>query len=195
MKKKIFAVVVFSLFLAGCDSLRFAPAEAQKKNAWLHLRSTQLAADKAKGENVSEQLQQLTALCALQSNAFASFYGMPKELPPAQTPEDVLAQSNWGLAKTALAESAERPDVWQLADSALELTIGIAALVGGVYGTKAARFLKQARARSKALREIVAGNELFKKQNTDSAGAFKQAHKEQSPATRQIVAQVKTNVS
>lgn len=195
MKKKIFAVVVFSLFLAGCDSLRFAPTQAQKKNAWLHLRTSQFAADEAKAENTSRQLQQLTELCSVQSSAFAADYGMPKELPPAQTPEDVLAQSSWQMAQTALHQSAQRPDAWQLADSALELTIGIAALVGGVYGTKAARFLKQARAKSKALREIIAGDELFKKQNEDVASAFKQAHKEQSPATRQIVAQVKTGVS
>ena len=185
------AVVIFSLFLAGCDGLRFAPSQAQKKNAWLHLRTSQFAADEAKAENSSRQLQQLTKLCSVQSSAFAADYGMPKELPPAQTPEDVLARSNWGLAKTALAESAQRPDAWQVADSALELTIGIAALVGGVYGTKAARFLKQARARSRALREIVAGNELFKKQNKDASGAFKQAQQNQSPETRQMVAEMK----
>ena len=191
MKKGLLIIIVFCSFLAGCDSLRFAATEAQKQNAWVHLRTTQLAAEEAKAENTSRQLQQLTKLCSVQSSAFAADYGMPKELPPAQTPEDVLARSNWGLAKTALAESAQRPDAWQVADSALELTIGIAALVGGVYGTKAARFLKQARARSRALREIVAGNELFKKQNKDASGAFKQAEQNQSPETRQMVAEMK----
>jgi len=92
----------------------------------------------------------------------------------------------------ALTESADRPDTWQVADSALELGIGICALLGGVYGTKAVRFLGQARTKSKALQEIVAGNELFKKENETQASAFKQAHQSQSPATRQIVAQMKS---
>ena len=43
-----------------------------------------------------------------------------------------------------------------------------------------------------ALQEIIAGNELFKKQNRSQAAAFKQAHSQQSPLTRQIVAQTKT---
>lgn len=192
MKKGLLIIIVFCSFLAGCDSLRFAATEAQKQNAWVHLRTTQLAAEEAKAENTSRQLQQLTKLCSVQSSAFAADYGMPKELPPAETAEDVLAQSNWQMAQTALHQSAQHPDAWQVADSALDLAIGIAALVGGVYGTKAVRFLRGARVKSRALREIVAGNELFKKQNKDAAGAFKQAQQAQSPATRQIVAEMKT---
>jgi hypothetical protein len=60
-----------------------------------------------------------------------------------------------------------------------------------VYGTRAARFLKQARAKSKALKEIVEGNELFKRVNDQQAKAFKEAHRAQSHATKQIVAQLK----
>ena len=78
-----------------------------------------------------------------------------------------------------------------MADSAMELGIGIAAILGGVYGSAAIRFLKTSREKSKALREIITGNELFKKQNTDSVTAFKTAQGEQSPKTRQIVAQIK----
>jgi hypothetical protein len=37
------------------------------------------------------------------------------------------------------------------------------------------------------------GNELFKKQNESSVVAFKQAQQNQSPATRQIVAETKIN--
>ncbi|GAG32598.1 unnamed protein product, partial [marine sediment metagenome] len=69
--------------------------------------------------------------------------------------------------------------------------IGICALLGGVYGTRAVRFLKQAKAKSKALKEIVAGNELFKKANQPQADAFKQAHANQSPQTRQFVTEMK----
>jgi hypothetical protein len=78
-----------------------------------------------------------------------------------------------------------------MADGAIELGIGIAALFGGVYGVKVAGFLKKARTRSKALREIIEGNEIFKRANTDQLNSFKAAHNIQSPATRQIVAQIK----
>jgi len=116
---------------------------------------------------------------------------MPKEFPQAETAEDILAESNWQLAETALQTSAERPDAWEVADSAMELGIGVCALLGGVYGTRAVRFLRGARGKSQALQEIIAGNELFKKQNQAQAAAFKQAHGNQSPQTRQIVVQAK----
>lgn len=116
---------------------------------------------------------------------------MPKEFPAAATAEDLLAESNFQLARTALAESGERPDAFQLADNLFELAIGISALLGGVYGTRAVRFLKQAKSKSQALQEIVAGNELFKKEHKAYTDAFKQAHKNQSHDTRQVVAQLK----
>ncbi|MBL7188228.1 MAG: hypothetical protein ISS70_18040 [Phycisphaerae bacterium] len=65
------------------------------------------------------------------------------------------------------------------------------ALLGGVYGTRAVRFLQEIRTESRSLQEIIAGNELFKKQNQAQVAAFKQAHSNQSPQTRQIVARAK----
>jgi hypothetical protein len=181
----------FCFLFAGCDSLRFAPTEAQKQNAWVHNRTATVAAETARSEYTSEKLQALTKLSQLQSRAFTSYYGLPKEFPQADTAEEILAESNFGLALTALSESADRPDAWQLADSALELAIGICALLGGVYGTKAVKFLKDTRTKSKALKEIIEGNELFKKQNESSVTTFKQAQQLQSPQTRQIVAEMK----
>ena len=70
--------------------------------------------------------------------------------------------------------------------------IAISALVGGVYGTRAVRFLKEAKDKSKALQEIIQGNELFKKQNPQSADTFKQAQTLQSTETRKIVAEIKS---
>jgi hypothetical protein len=191
MKKFFAMLIMLCLLLCGCESLRFAPGEAQKQNAWLHSRTAAIAAVTAEDEAASQELQALTKLSQLQSRAVTSYYGLPKELPPVDTAEDILQQSNWGIASTALDESAQRPDAWQVADSALELGIGICALLGGVYGTRVVRFLKQARAKSKALQEIIVGNELFKKQNESSVAAFKQAQKLQSLQTRQIVAEVK----
>ena len=191
MKKMLVTLILACLLLAGCESLRFAPTEAQKQNAWLHNRTTIVAADTAGQEAASEKLQALTKLSQLQSRAFTSYYGLPKKFPQAYTAEEILSQPNFQLAQTALTESLDRPDAWQLADNVFELAIGISALLGGVYGTRAVRHLKEARAKSKALKEIIEGNELFKKQQAEAATAFKEAHKDQSPQTRQIVAQMK----
>jgi hypothetical protein len=140
---RLLGYVLICFLFAGCDSLRFAPTEAQKQNAWLHNRTTTIAADTARLENASEKLQALTQLSEIQSRAFSSHYGLPKEFPQAETAEDVLIESNWQLARTALQQGAERPDAWEVADSMLELGIGICALLGGVYGTRAVGFLRQ----------------------------------------------------
>jgi hypothetical protein len=137
--------VCMCLLLAGCDSLRFAPTEAQKQNAWLHNRTAIVTAETARAEDTSPKLQALTQLGEVQSRAFSAYCGLPKEFPPAETAEDILAESNFQLASTALQESAGRPDAWQVADSMLEMGIGICALLGGVYGTRAVRFLKDAK--------------------------------------------------
>jgi hypothetical protein len=184
-------LILMGLPLAGCDSLRLAPSEAQKQNAWLHNRTTIVAAETARAEQTSPKLQALTQLGEVQSRAFTAYCGLPKEFPPAETADDILAESSFQLAGTALQSSGERPDAWQVADSMLELGIGICALLGGVYGTRAVRFLSDARGKSQALKEIIAGNELFKKQNASVTAAFKQAHQNQSPQTRQLVAQMK----
>jgi len=191
MSKILVTLLGFCFLMIGCESLRFAPSEAQKQNAWLHNRTAQVAAETARNQDASEELQALSKLSEVQSRAFVSYCGLPREFPQAETAEDILRQSNWQLARTALTQSADRPDTWQVADSALELAIGISALLGGVYGTRAVRFLKDARTKSQALKEIITGNELFKKQNPTQASVFKEAQRAQSSQTRQIVAQMK----
>ena len=188
--KKILVMVVLLLvvFLAGCESLRFAPSQEQKENAWLHSRTTIAAAQEAEAENTSEKLQWLTELSELQSRAFTSYYGLPKRFPAT---EDLLAESNFQLGRSALQQSVERPDAFAMAGSLLEVAIGVSALIGGVYGTKAFGFLQQAKQKSRALKEVIAGNELFKTEHGDSVTSFKQAHRNQSPVTRQIVAGMK----
>ena len=185
-------LILLGLLSAGCDSLRFAPSEEQKQNAWLHNRTAIVTSETARAENTSEKLQALTQLSEIQSRAFHAYYGLPKEFPQAETAEDILAESNWQLAETAMQAGAARPDAWQVADSMLELGIGVCALLGGVYGTRAVRFLRNARTKSQALQEIITGNELFKKQNNAHVSAFKQAHQNQSAQTRQIVARAKS---
>jgi hypothetical protein len=188
----IVVITIAMSLVAGCNTLRFAPSEQQKQNAWLHNRTTSMAAAKAQAEQSSAELQALTTLSEKQSRAFTSYCGLPKEYPQAESSTEILAQSNWQLADTALAQSVERPDPWQVADSLLEVAIGVSALFGGIYGTRAVRFLRDARTKSEALKEVVEGNELFKKQNETQTQAFKSAHGNQSPETRQLVAQLKT---
>lgn len=189
--RKLFVAVVLVFLFSGCDSFRFAPGEVQKANAWLHNRTAQMTADAAKAEAVSSELVELAALSEIQSRAFVADYGVPKEFPPAATVEDVLSASSSSLAAAAISLSSDRPDVWDLADGAIQLGIGIAGILGGVYGIRATQFLRHAGQKSRALREIIEGNELFKRQNTNVAESFKQAHKAQSPTTRQIVTQIK----
>jgi len=195
-KAGIYAIGLFIAgigFLAGgCESLRLAPGERQKENAWLHNRTAATAAQTAEAEDSSQELQDLTELSEVQSRAFSSYFGLPKEFPPAESVEDILSESSRRLAEGAIADSIARPDGWEMADTAMELGIGVFALLGGVYGTAAVRFLKQAKAKSKALREIIAGNELFKTANQSKTKAFKQAHANQSSETRQIVTEMKS---
>ncbi|RPJ25762.1 MAG: hypothetical protein EHM35_15330 [Planctomycetaceae bacterium] len=188
---KVLMVSFSTGLLCGCDSLRLAPSEQQKQNAWLHNRTATVAAETARAEPTSQELQALTKLSELQSRAFTSYCGLPKEYPPAETTQEILSQSSWELAGTAVAQSSDRPDPWQVADSMMELGIGICALLGGVAGTRAVRFLRETRTKSQALREIVQGNELFKKHNEDQTQAFKAAHQLQSPETRQLVTAMK----
>lgn len=183
------ALVVFTA--CGCKSLRFGVNEGQKANAWLHNRTAAAAAQVAEVHGGSAELQDLTELSELQSRAFTAYFGLPNEYPAARTVDDILADSNRQLATEAIEDSKARPNAWDVADAGMELGIGIFAVLGGVYGTKGAKFLKDARAKSKALKEIVAGNELFKTANQKQAEAFKQAHATQSSETRQIVTQVK----
>jgi hypothetical protein len=183
--------VTAALPLAGCNGLRLAPSQTQKQNAWLHNRTAAVAAETARTEQTSQELQALTRLSELQSRSFTSYCGLPREYPQAETAQEILAESNWQTANASLAQSAERPDPWQVADSALDVGIGVCALFGGVLGTRAVRFLQEARAKSQALQEIIRGNERFKTQNADQVAAFKAAQQSQSPETRQLVTAIK----
>lgn len=192
--KKILVMTIFCFVFSGCDSLRLAPGQKQKQNAWLHNRTAIVTAEAARAENTSEKLKSLTQLGELQSRSFVAYCGLPKEFPKAETADDILAEANWQLARASLTEAAGRPDGWQLADNVIEIAIGLCALFGGAYGVRLAQFLKTARDKSKALKEIIEGNELFKDQNTDAVAAFKAAHKDQSPQTRQLVTEFKSGI-
>jgi len=190
--RKVAMTLAVVLVTGGCGQIRFAPNEAQKQNAWVHNRTAAIAASEASAEQTSAKLQALTNLSEMQSRAFVAYCGLPEELPAAETAQDVLSESNRQLATTAIEQSKERPDVWGVADSAMELAIAIAGLFGGAYATRIIKFLQEAKAKSNALKEIVLANEIFKKTNPDAAEAFKDAQRSQSPLTKQIVAEIKS---
>ncbi len=191
MRKKLAILTACLFIVAGCGSVRFAPSQEQKGNAWVHNRTAAIAAQEASAEQTSPKLQALTGLSEMQSRAFVAYCGLPEELPKADTAEDVLAESNVRLAAMAIEQSKQRPDVWDLADAVMSLGIAVAGLFGGAYATRIAKFLQEAKAKSNALKEIILGNELFKQTNPDSSEAFKEAQKNQSPLTRQVVAELK----
>lgn len=194
MKPLFLITIILSIFVTGCETLRFAPTEIQKQNAYLHQRTTKLAADTAQKENVSTELQSLTSLSNLQSKSFTAYFGLPKEIPDSDTVRDVLVQPSFDLAASSLEHSNQRPntsDLFTAADSLFNLGIGIAAVIGGVYGTRFVRFLNDAKTKSQALKEVILGNELFKTQNPDSADSFKQAQYLQSPETRKLITELK----
>jgi uncharacterized protein YceK len=192
--RKVMVALAVVLMAGGCGQIRFAPNETQKQNAWVHNQTAAIAAQESQAEQTSEELQELTKLSEMQSRAFVAYCGLPDEFPRADTAEEVLSESNRQLATTAITQSGQRPDVWGVADSAFELGIAIAGLFGGVYATRIGKFLQDAKAKSNALKEIVLANEIFKKTNPDSADAFKDAQRNQSPLTKQIVSEVKSNV-
>ncbi len=191
MRKLIWMMIVLAICLAGCKSLRFAPGQAQKQNAWLHHETTRLAAQQAKEEDASENLQGLADLSHRQSRAFVAYCGLPTELPEAE----ILAGAGLEIADQAVTEAAKRPDAWEVADGFMELGIALAGLAGGAYGIRAARFLKEARDKSKALREIVENNEALRQTSRQIKEAFGKAHQSQSPQTQMLVSKIKARVT
>lgn len=193
-RKIVFVIVIVIAFsMAGCEPFRFAPTQDQKLNAWLHYRTAAVISDLAADEQSSDALCRLTNLNAAQSNVFLADYGLPDELPQLNSAADILSQQNWDAAWQVLENAENKPTGWDIADGAIELGIAIAGLFGGVYGLRFAGFLTQAKQKSQALKEIVTGNELFKKQHAGLSEAFKSAHQLQSTDTKQIVTKIKNS--
>lgn len=192
-RMKSIGIIVFVLvsMSAGCDALRFAPSEAQKQNAYVHHRTVQAAAVQSQQEESTEILQGLTGQATKQSEAILAYYGLPAEIPPSDTVPEILSEQNRALAQTARAEAIQRPNPWEVADHLLELGIGIGGIVGGAFGVRMVRKLQLAKEKSIALREIVKGNELFKRDNPEYTDAFKQSQQAQSAGTRTLVTAMK----
>ena len=184
-------VISTAVFVGGCDTLRFAPGEKQKQNAYLHHRTVQTAAVTAQQEQTSEPLRKLTTQAEKQSEVIMAYYGLPRVMPETESVEQILSEKNRTLTNQSRTEALSRPDPWDVADNLLEMGIAIAGLAGGVMGGRIIGGLKTAQQKSRALREIVRGNELFKQNNPIMTDEFKQAQQSQSDSTRRLVAELK----
>ena len=189
--KKAVLLMVLVIGVAGCGGFRFAATEVQKENAWVHWRTCEAAERVARDEGANASLSDLAALAVRQSEAFVLDYGVPSQMPAMGSVEAMLDKGP-ELAQQAAVDAQQRPDVWAVADAAMELGVGLAGLLGGVYGLRIATFLRQAREKSSALKEIVEGNELFKQLSPSAKAEFKQAHANQSAATRTLVTEIKS---
>ena len=190
---RLFYFVGLILLVSGCDGLgiRIEPSELQKQNAWSHMTMSKEAATLAKQELTSETLQNTTSLCAEQSEAFAAYYGMPREPVEVNVKDEKSYTQAINRSEVARLESIKANEPWKLAEGMLDAGIAIAGLIGGVYGVQAGKFLKRTKDNSLALKEIVMGNENFKTQNMAMSEEFKRNQNNQSNSTRKIVQEIK----
>jgi hypothetical protein len=167
--------------LCGCaDSFRFAPSQAQKQSAELtHGLAVKINSEGTQSASLASQ--QLVAGTA----ASLSYIGRPS-VPPDMSQLPTITEA-------AKMDANKRPDPWQAADNFFEIALGVAGIIGGVGGIKALNLITLARQKSKALEEVIAGNELFKgKAPPEAVRIFKNSQVDaQSDSTAQIVAQLK----
>ncbi len=178
MKAGIVVIMLLAvLLLGGCEEpLRLAPSQAQKQTAFL-------TADIAKAveQNGTDPASPASKKLVQGTRAMAIYMGTPKVPADPDEFETVVSQAE--------QQAYERPDPWKIADNLLELGIGVAAIVGGGTGTIVVNRLRKLRQKSKALKEVVMGNELLK----ENGGDFKKAHRAQSPKTKTIIAEIRAS--
>lgn len=170
-------LVALLLGVGGCEEpLRLAPSQAQKQAAFL-------TADIAKAveQNGTDPASPASKKLVQGTRAMAIYMGTPKVPADPDEFDTVVSQAE--------QQAYERPDPWKVADNLLELGIGVAAIVGGGTGTVVVNRLRKLRQKSKALKEVVMGNELLK----ENGVSFKKAHRSQSPETKGIVAEIRAN--
>ncbi len=179
-------LLMFLLVMQGCQGgnmLRFAPTEAMRQNSEM----THMLA-KTVHLNGAEAKSAATAQLVAGTEVSLVYTGRPK------TPVDA---SQFPTVNTQAKEDAvERPNIAEASDAALNIGLGIAAILGGGAGVKLAGGLRRIHGKAKAFQEVVSKNEIFKRLATpDVVDMFKSANKDQSPTTRKLVAEAKVNES
>ena len=173
------AVVV----LSGCDDgLRFAPSQALKQNAEL---THQLAAKV--NEEGTEPKSPASVKLVKGTETSLTYIGRP--VVPVEADEFDTVN------KQADADAGQRPDVSKAVNGALELGIGLLALLGGGVGVKGVQILRTMQSKAQGFEELVKANELFKQRAEGKVnGDFKAAQNEaQSVKTKQLVAQARVS--
>lgn len=181
---------LFCLPLAGCDTLRYAPSEAQKQISY----DTYMAAQTVNAQGTEPKSEAAEKLVT-GTGTMLAYTGLPKD--PVITDYKTTAEQ-------AQKDALERPtieDVSRAADGWLELGIGIAGLFSGGAALKAAGWLQQLRDKAKALKEVVTANETLKQylesaSYQDALTVFKQAQSNaQSGTTSQIVYELRADAT
>ncbi len=189
----ILSISVLLLLSCGCEEhLRFAPSESQKKLAWQsHITARDIEASGTDAHSPAAKQQVESTVVSLK------YIGLPK---------DPVIVDYATTAAQAQADAAKRPaagDVLEQVEGGLSLAAELAILFGvgsaGFGGKRLLDWLKLAREKNKALKEIVQGNEFFK-QNLSSLKlpvgvlkAFKNAQNaaQQSQPTKRLVTELK----
>jgi hypothetical protein len=183
------AMIAISIFSGGCSTLRFAPSEAQKQIAFDTFSVAQ-AVNTTGAQAGTPATQKLVSGTA----AAVAYTGYP--VSPTITDYQATLQA-------ATSDAAKRPTIDDAAktfDGWLSLGIGIAGLFGGGAGLKIAAALKTAKDKAAALKEVVQGNEEFKRWLELNGGgmavdAFRQAQTGvQSVKTEQAVFEIRSSL-
>jgi hypothetical protein len=179
---------VFCLLTSGC-SLRLAPTEPQKQIA-LDTYQVAQSVNAAGAQPATPATQKLVSGAA----ASLAYTGLPAS--PTITDYPTILQA-------AQTDAVKRPtidDIASAADGWLSLGIGVAGLFTGGVGLKVAAALKAAKAKAEALKEVVQGNEEFKRWleangDLEAINSFRTAQTGvQSIATEQAVFAVRSSL-
>ena len=147
----VMLLIVACLSLCGCDNLRITPTEPQKQIAYqavVTAREVEAVGTDAHSP-AAQQLADATAVSL-------AYTGLPADPVIVDYPT-TLASAGQNAARRPTPD-----EIWSEADGWIDLGIAIAGLFGGGAGIAATQFLVKARQKSRALREVVAGNEKLK---------------------------------
>jgi hypothetical protein len=183
------AMIAISIFSGGCSTLRFAPSEAQKQIAFDTFSVAQAVNTTGATAGAAETKKLVSGTAAS-----LTYTGMPSDPVIADYDATLQTANTDGAKRPTLDDAAKTFDGW------LSLGIGIAGLFGGGAGLKIAAALKTAKDKAAALKEVVQGNEEFKRWLETNGGdlavnAFRQAQTGvQSVKTEQAVLEIRSSL-
>ncbi len=165
----VIVLAIIPFLVSGCDSLRFAPTEAQKDSCFLHAATSSAVSDMVNAAvdrgALAAAAGKLADNAQRQATVLQAYIGLPETLPDVSS-IDALIDDN--STEQAQIDASKRPSVTDIADAAsggVDVLVGIAtALAGvGVIGGsgKVMALAKKAKQTSTALNEVVAANSEY----------------------------------